>query len=407
MKYFNLIYISAALPFAFAWPGATKLKAELLAKIETRQTGTDADTFDSNELIGDLATIGAVTPVGQQIQNIILGGNTDGFSNEVYTTPVARKGTSDCKADTCCIWSYIAADMHTKFAGGSGRCNGYARAAVRMGFHDAGAWSKTSPNGGADGSLILAGELSRAENNGLQDIAAYTQGLYNKYQVYGVSMADLIQMAATVGAVTCPLGPRVRSYVGRIDSSIPAPNGLLPDVHASADSLLALFADKTIKAHGLAALVGAHTSSQQRFVDPSRAYDPQDMTPGVWDVAFYKTTIQPLTAATKRVFKFDSDVALAAHPSVQAEWAKWAAGDQGDWDEDYAREYVRLSLLGVNNINNLTECTKVLPTAVTSFKATDNVIITQWLAGKWPILGKYLDSGTLLSSLLLAILGIQ
>jgi hypothetical protein len=68
---------------------------------------------------------------------------------------------------------------------------------------------------------------------------------------------------------------------------------------------------------------------------------------------------------------------------------------------------VRLSLLGVNNINNLTECTKVLPAAVTSFKSPDNAIVAQWLAGKWPILGKYLDSGTLLSSLLLALLGIQ
>ncbi|KAJ2955374.1 hypothetical protein NQ176_g11403 [Zarea fungicola] len=34
---------------------------------------------------------------------------------------------------------------------------------------------------------------------------------------------------------------------------------------------------------------------------------------------------------------------------------------QSRWNEDYAREYVRLSLLGVHNINDLTECTKVLP----------------------------------------------
>lgn len=35
--------------------------------------------------------------------------------------------------------------------------------------------------------------------------------------------------------------------------------------------------------------------------------------------------------------------------------------------QDYAKAYVRLSLLGVNNINSLIECSKVLPMAVTSF----------------------------------------
>ena len=73
-------------------------------------------------------------------------------------------------------------------------------------------------------------------------------------------MADLIQMGATVATVTCPLGPRIRSFVGRKDNPIPSMDGLLPDVTASADSLIQLFEDKTIKPHGLAALVGAHTT---------------------------------------------------------------------------------------------------------------------------------------------------
>lgn len=44
----------------------------------------------------------------------------------------------------------------------------------------------------------------------------------------------------------------------------------------------------------------------------------------------------------------------------------------------YSREYVRLSLLGVTNINNLTDCTKVLPPAVTSFSASDKCQVQQW-----------------------------
>ena len=34
----------------------------------------------------------------------------------------------------------------------------------------------------------------------------------------------------------------------------------------------------------------------------------------------------------------------------------------------YAREYVRLSLLGVYNINNLTDCSHVLPAAIREWR---------------------------------------
>ncbi|MBE7181448.1 MAG: hypothetical protein INR71_09615 [Terriglobus roseus] len=150
-----------------------KIMAELDAKLHIRQDAEapdaeapDAeapDAEDSDELIGDLATIGAVTTVGQNVQGIILG-QLDPYSDVTYTVP-GKKGSKACAADTCCIWSYIASDMQKKFSGASGRCNGMARAAVRMGFHDAGSWDKYQTHGGADGSLILAGEISRAENN--------------------------------------------------------------------------------------------------------------------------------------------------------------------------------------------------------------------------------------------------
>jgi hypothetical protein len=223
--------------------------------------------------------------------------------------------------------------MEAKFRGISGRCNGYARAAVRLGFHDAGTWNKTVGFGGADGSIILGNEGGRPENNGLQDIIAVTKGWYKSYKQYGVGMADLIQMGANVATVVCPLGPRVRTYVGRKDSSTPNADGLLPDVHSDAETLINLFEQKTIKPHGLAALVGAHTTSQQRFVDPSRALDPQDSTPGVWDVKFYGQTIGS-QHTPKRVFKFPSDVVLSQHPRIEQEWKEFAgAGGQDHWNE--------------------------------------------------------------------------
>jgi hypothetical protein len=183
---------------------------------------------------------------------------------------------------------------------------------------------------------------------------------YNGYSKYGVSMADIIQMGATVATVVCPLGPRIRSFVGRKDSSRPNADNLLPNVFASADDLIALFERKTIRPHGLTALVGAHTVSEQRHVDPARALDPQDSTPGVWDVIFYGQTLNPNAPA--KIFKFPADVKFSTHPRMADEWQKFAGpGGQDHWNDDFAKEYIRLSLLGVNNINNLTECTKVLP----------------------------------------------
>lgn len=61
---------------------------------------------------------------------------------------------------------------------------------------------------------------------------------YNKWHSQGAGMADLIQMAANVATVTCPLGPRVKSFVGRNDSSKAAPEGRLPRADASAEYLL-------------------------------------------------------------------------------------------------------------------------------------------------------------------------
>lgn len=96
-----------------------------------------------------------------------------------------------------------------------------ARAAVRLGFHDAGTWSEGladagSDFGGADGSFILFNEVTRSENRGLEGIDAYARKLLRKYPV---GVADLIQYMAIHATVTCPLGPRIRMFVGRRVSS--------------------------------------------------------------------------------------------------------------------------------------------------------------------------------------------
>jgi manganese peroxidase len=180
------------------------------------------------------------------------------------------------------------------FTNSDGTCNDLARAAVRMGFHDAGSWSKSSGSGGADGSLVLSiDEINRPENNGMQAVRLKAIALLAKYAAWGVGAADLVQYMHNAATVICPLGPRVLTYVGRKNSIFSNPKGLLPDTNSPADDLIDLFADKTINFKDLIALIGAHTTAKQRFVDASKAGQPLDSTPGVWDVKFYSEVVTP------------------------------------------------------------------------------------------------------------------
>ena len=175
-------------------------------------------------------------------------------------------------------------------------------------------------------------------------------------------------------------------------------DGLLPGVNDSADTLIKLFQAKTIGPHELVALLGAHTTSQQFNVDPKRGAAPQDGTPGyahppytpsllrdmlillllfrVWDTLFYNQTLG-LGPLPKAVMRFPSDVVLVSDPRTSTEWRKFSVGKEGQehWNEDYAYSYIRLSLLGVNNINILTECTKVLPMPNRSFRGAGDLLI--------------------------------
>ncbi|KAK5658919.1 hypothetical protein OQA88_1734 [Cercophora sp. LCS_1] len=363
---------------ALSFPGMESTLSDIHKTLK-REEQSSQDCRESAELIGDLEYLEdyELSPVGARVRNIILGFES-GESDEIYFN-VPPLNSYACAQDTCCVWWYIVDEMERLFRGPSGRCTNPARGAIRLGFHDAAGWSKfTGSRGGADGSIVLAPEeILRPLNHGLEEIIQQMKIWYEQWGGYGISMADLIQMAGTVATVVCPLGPRIRSFIGRQDSHAPCTDGLLPDVFSDADTLIELFRAKTIQPFGLAALLGAHSTSQQRFVDPSRFGDPQDSTPGVWDVAFYKET---LGRAPPRVFKFHSDIVLSEDPRIYPEFRAFAgAGGQQHWNNDYAREYVRLSLLGVYNINNLTDCTWVLPQARRGGGPEDQWVVNAWV----------------------------
>ena len=78
--------------------------------------------------------------------------------------------------------------------------------------------------------------------------------------------------------VLCPGGPKVKTFIGRKDSTKSAKPGGLPDVFDTASNLANLFARKGYSQAELAALLGAHSTSTQAFVDPGQAGKSQDST---------------------------------------------------------------------------------------------------------------------------------
>ena len=251
-------------------------------------------------------------------------------------------GDGGCPA----IWTQIAATLQPLFLDTTvspSQCNDDARAAIREAFHDAGTWDQSQGiTGGADGSLINTmnlttitngvpdRELSRGENGGLTDISKKLQAL-QKSTFPSVSIADLIQFAASVAIVTCPGGPQIKTFVGRKDSNHPAPPGGLPSVHADASSLFNLFLAKGFTANELAALLGAHSTSKSfGQLDLMHPGTPQDSTPGIWDVKYYQDTLSPPASGTP----FPSDTSLAAHPVVGKEFHGFI-GSQGKWSSAF------------------------------------------------------------------------
>ncbi|KAI1320891.1 peroxidase [Xylariaceae sp. FL0255] len=336
---------------AQAYPVMDKLVSDIATREDFQHNSRSMDIF------ADLLTA-PLSVVGSTIKSILEGTSALAEDSSTSYTPPGALGSAACSSDRLCVWYYAAGTMSASFTSSQG-CTDLARGAIRLGFHDAAAWYDGAAYGGADGSILLTDELTRAENKGLATIAMQMQGWYTTYHPYGAGMADLIQLGAILGISACPGGPRIRAFTGRIDNPTEALPNLLPSPFASAQSLIDLFAAKTFTASDLVALVGAHTASRQFFVDPTRAGAPQDSDPTIWDTSFYRQT---LAGDNTSILIFPSDKALSAYSSTRGSWAVFSgSAGQSAWAPAFSQAYFRMSMLGVLNMNNLTEITQVLP----------------------------------------------
>ncbi|KAJ7436687.1 heme peroxidase [Mycena latifolia] len=250
-----------------------------------------------------------------------------------------------------------------------GRCGDAARASVRLAFHNAGTYSNALkaaglPNGAADGSMLWdPTEVLRTENNGLQSIVSILRPLPAQF---GVSPGDILHLAGVLGVLACPGGPRIEVFVGRPLPANVAPDGLIPSPDDPVPKLTARFADMGFTVRDLMALVGAHSTGKQRFVDPTVANSSFDTTVDIWDVRFYAETALPTNP--QGVLKLHSDVNFAHNTSTAREFLRFI-NNQEDWDEDYRTAHVKMSLLG-QDVTTLTNCTELMPASINLMNLT-------------------------------------
>ncbi|KAL1583088.1 hypothetical protein WHR41_08270 [Cladosporium halotolerans] len=318
----------------------------------------------TSSILGAFATCCAATNA-LDLSDLSLG--TSSLVTRLRRAALADNTTAPSGGSCPQVWYDIARDLKTEFFG----CNRQASDAIRFAFHDAAGYSsKNQPyapaSGGADGSLLLAdSEIARSINDPLQGFRSFLLGKYNQYKSRGVGAADFVQAAGTIGTVSCPGGPSVKTVIGRSDTSNAAPEGTLPQAFgpgSSYDTLIQLWADKGISPRELAALMGAHSVSRA-FAQRANGIlpgSPQDTTPRQWDVKYYSDT--QAQNAPRGVSRFQSDVNLA-NPATEAGQAFTEfAADKAAWATAFQGAMYKLSILGLSDEakQNLTDCTGIL-----------------------------------------------
>ncbi|KAJ6528946.1 heme peroxidase [Mycena capillaripes] len=309
-----------------------------------------------------LALLATSTHAVPQTTPVPASGGSGGNSGQGGgVTGSGIPNVTDAQNPTCIPWYGIRdAIMGGLF---QGRCGDNARAAVRLAFHDAGTFSLALqaaglPNGAADGSILADPlEVQRDENNGLQNIVSLLAPLPAQF---GVSPGDIVHLAGVLAVLACPGGPAIPAFVGRTAPTNIAPTGLLPNPEDPVDKLVARFADMGFSVRDLIALIGAHTTGKQRFVDPTQANKSFDTTVDIWDTRFYTETSN--TTALPGTFKLDSDVAFSTDPTTSPDFSRFI-GHQNIWTSDYVDAHEKMSLLGFS-ANDLTDCSEILPLSI-------------------------------------------
>lgn len=202
---------------------------------------------------------------------------------------------------------------------------------LRLVFHDAGTFDKGDRSGGMNGSIVY--ELDRPENMGLQKPVKILEKVKGQVDsVRPVSWADLIATAGAEAVSTCG-GPKIPVRLGRIDATVPDPEGRLPEESLAANAMKQCFEKKGFSAQELVALSGAHTLGSKGFGSPF-----------VFDNSYYKILLEKpwsSSGSMSSMIGLPSDRALSEDDEC-LRWISKYAEDQNLFFEDFKKVYTKL-----------------------------------------------------------------
>ncbi|KAG8064041.1 hypothetical protein GUJ93_ZPchr0004g39866 [Zizania palustris] len=194
---------------------------------------------------------------------------------------------------------------------------------LRLAWHDAGTYDKTSKTGGANGSIRLLQEYSHQANAGIKIAIDLLEPIKQKHPK--ITYADLYQLAGVV-AVEVTGGPTIDFVPGRKDSSVCPEEGRLPDAKQGASHLRDVFYRMGLSDKNIVALSGGHTLGKAR---PERSgFDCELMRED-----------------SGGLLKLPTDKALVEDPTF-CRYVKLYAKDEDAFFRDYAESHKKLSELG-------------------------------------------------------------
>ncbi len=226
------------------------------------------------------------------------------------------KDSDACSKDKCCIWSYIAADMAAAFTDGD-QCSISPVVPSVLAF-DAATWNSSLPSGGADGSILVSGELSRSETGTRAHRRLRPTPGSDACKAYGISRGRPRSVWRQCGGRRLPPGPAHQDLCRPRGFQRAPAAGLLPSAQQNAPALLQLFGAKTFSPAELVPLMGAHSVSRQRPRKPAPGRRASELHARRHGHDLLRRDGRPETP--NGVFRFPSDVSLARDAATSATW---------------------------------------------------------------------------------------
>ncbi|KAH9056569.1 manganese peroxidase 1 [Lactarius vividus] len=287
------------------------------------------------------------------------------------TRRVTCPGGNVVRNEACCALFPVLQDIQANLFDG-GICGEDAHSALRLAFHDAIGFSKTTNvGGGADGSIVVFAdtELAFHANAGIDDIVNSQLPFIAKHNL---SAGDFIQFAAAVGVSNCPGAPRLKFSLGRPPPVAAAADLTVPEPFDNVTSILARFQDAGFSPPEVVALLASHSIAAADEVDPTIPGTPFDSTPGTFDTQVFvevllKGTAFPGTGPNpgevesplRGEMRLQSDFAIARDPRTACLWQA-NVNQEGLMRTAFAAVMAKLSVLG-QNTKNLVDCSDVIP----------------------------------------------